>query len=193
MEPLSAALREIVREHFAVSDRGLILVFSSTLDELTQQLLRSLFVPDKKTIENLLGIDRLLGTFSSRINISFCIGAIRRDQFEDLHTFRKMRNECAHSFRSVSLSSDPLRAWNASLQQMSIAARYREEYPPGGVDFVDELSDDPRGILMKNFAHLSYGLTFRRIAARQIVIDSLVDMVRLWDQNKTLDVNPSDS
>jgi hypothetical protein len=75
-------------------------------------------------------------------------------------------------------------AWNASLQQMSIAARYREEYPPGGVDFVDELSDDPRGILMKNFAHLSYGLFFRRIAARQIVIDSLVDMVRLWGQNK---------
>jgi hypothetical protein len=154
MEPqeLSAALREILRENLAVSDRGLILVLSSMLDEVTHQLLRSLFVPDEKTIENLLGIDRPLGTFSNRINILFCIGAIRRDQFEDLHTIRKMRNECAHSFRSVSFSSDPFRAWNASLQQMSIAARYRKEYPSGGVDFVDELPDDPRGILMKNFA-----------------------------------------
>src|SRR5262245_40557272 len=133
MEPheLSAALREIFRENLAVSDRGLILVLSSTLDEVTQQLLRSLFVPDEKTIENLLGIDRPLGTFSSRMHISFCTGAIRSDQVEDLHTIRKMRNECAHSFRSVSLSSDPFRAWNASLQQTSIAARYRKEYPPG--------------------------------------------------------------
>ncbi len=126
------------------------------------------------------------------INLAYMIGATRIDQFQDLHTIRKMRNKCAHSFGAVSLSEDPLRSHVNALQQIQVYPTFRDEYPPECYEFLDNLDDSPRYLLFKHFAHLAYGLYFRRVATARIESDSLADMTAMWRDRHKQDAGQGD-
>jgi len=83
------------------SDRGLILVSASYLDEALERLLRARFsIEHKKSksmIDPLFNTFGPLSTFSAKIKMSYAIDLIEKWVYRDLEILRKLRNEFAHS------------------------------------------------------------------------------------------------
>jgi DNA-binding MltR family transcriptional regulator len=91
------------------SDRGLVLINATILDELLKQYLLAHLV-EHKDIEKLFnGVSAPLGTFSARILFSFAVGLLPEDEYRELNLIRNIRNEFAHSvevsFRTPSVVS----------------------------------------------------------------------------------------
>lgn len=92
------------------SDRGLILVSASYLDDALERLLRARFsIEHKKSksmIDPLFNTFGPLSTFSSKIKMSYAIDLIERWVYRDLEILRKLRNEFAHSIGPAVFDSD---------------------------------------------------------------------------------------
>src|SRR5438105_6516131 len=91
------------------SDRGLVLVGSSYLDSCLKTLLKASFVEDRQIIHEMLGRDRPLGSFSSRMKIAYLLGLLELPEYRELDLIRKIRNDCGHSHEQIDLSNSPYR------------------------------------------------------------------------------------
>lgn len=89
------------------SDRGLALVGAATIDLCLEALLRGHFVEGSNISDELLGVDRPLATFSSRIKLCYALGLIDRDEYGDLESLRAIRNAAAHTAEPFDLGSLP--------------------------------------------------------------------------------------
>jgi hypothetical protein len=85
--------RELTKE----SDRGCALLAASHLDFLLSETLKAKMIGTPKELKALLDFNGPLGTFSSRILISYSIGLITKFHTKDLQLIRKIRNEFGHS------------------------------------------------------------------------------------------------
>ncbi|MBP2699540.1 hypothetical protein [Photobacterium lucens] len=80
------------------SDRGAVLVASSMIEEALKNLLIAKLVPSSKNQDPLFnGGNAPLGTFSSKIEMTYRLGLIRREWKELLNIFKKLRNDFAHN------------------------------------------------------------------------------------------------
>jgi len=83
------------------SDRGVVLMSASFLEEALEALLRARFSirhPKSKTsIKPLFNSFGPLSTFSAKITICYAMDMIGKWMYEDLGIVRKLRNEFAHS------------------------------------------------------------------------------------------------
>lgn len=50
-----------------------------------------------------------LGSFSNRINMAYSLGFITKDEFNDLHTIRKIRNKFGHSYLTLHFDNENIR------------------------------------------------------------------------------------
>jgi hypothetical protein len=99
------------------TDRGAVLVGAAAVDDLLAELLRDVLLPsaggggDEK--DELLGVDRPLGTFSARIDACYRLGLVDADFRRVLHMVRRTRNDFAHRIHEQALdvgaSKDRLR------------------------------------------------------------------------------------
>lgn len=96
------------------TDRGCALVSTAYLDSRLENLLRDFFVPNSQVSDELLGQAKPIGTFSSRIDLSYALGLIGHQERRDLHLIRKIRNEFGHGHIPMDFDSP------------SIASRCRE-------------------------------------------------------------------
>jgi hypothetical protein len=80
----NAFMNQLVGE----SDRGAALVGIAYLDELLARLFRARMLTEK-TSEGLLEGFAPLSTFSSRIDVAYCLGWIGPETYRDLHLLRK--------------------------------------------------------------------------------------------------------
>lgn len=71
------------------------------LDTELEKLLRSLLVEDERIADELLSQSKPIGTFSSRIDLSFMLGLISPLSRRDLHLVRKIRNTFGHTHQPV--------------------------------------------------------------------------------------------
>jgi DNA-binding MltR family transcriptional regulator len=94
----------------AETDRGCALMAAAYLDAELESLLRVHFVQNKTVADDLLGQNRPLGTFSSRIDLAYALGLIPTTSFRDLHLIRKIRNDFAHKAAPLSFEYDPMAA-----------------------------------------------------------------------------------
>jgi DNA-binding MltR family transcriptional regulator len=78
------------------TDRGCALMAAAYLDERLDELLRAFFIDDKAISESILGRDKPLSTFSSRIDLAYLLGLISPKERTALHIIRKIRNEFGH-------------------------------------------------------------------------------------------------
>lgn len=92
-EDLAAFVSELQRE----SDRGLALVAAALIDEKLSDTLSSFFCESYKSKRLLSEGNSPLGTFSSRIELSFALGLIDKNEYEEISIIRKVRNKFAHS------------------------------------------------------------------------------------------------
>lgn len=79
------------------SDRGCALMASAYLDELLKRHLQHYLVLTSELKKTMFNFNGSLGTFSSRINMSYAIGKLPRSYQKDLHRIRDIRNIFAHS------------------------------------------------------------------------------------------------
>ena len=91
------------------SDRGLVLVSASFLDEALELLLRGRFsaghVKPKSAINPLFDTFGPLSTFLSKIKIAYAIDLIEKWVYQDLEILRKLRNLFAHSIEKAVFDS----------------------------------------------------------------------------------------
>ena len=80
------------------SDRGAVLVASSMIEEALKNLLMAKLVPSSTKQDPLFnGGNAPLGTFSSKIEMAYRLGLIRREWKELLYIFKNLRNDFAHN------------------------------------------------------------------------------------------------
>lgn len=86
------------------TDRGCVLISVSFLEYQIEQLLEVYFVRDEKAVKELF--KNGLSSFSAKINLVYLLGLIGNELYRDLNMIRKIRNEFAHSYDSLSFESD---------------------------------------------------------------------------------------
>jgi len=55
-----------------------------------------------------LGVNRPLGTFGARIDISYCLGLISKEELQDLQIIQDIRNKFAHRLHDISFDDEDI-------------------------------------------------------------------------------------
>lgn len=95
-----------LKEFQGETDRGAALVGAALLDRQLRDLLLSHFVDKKESAELLDGGTAPLGTFSSRIKASYCLGLVTELEHGELQIIRKVRNEFAHQTHGLTFLNE---------------------------------------------------------------------------------------
>lgn len=83
------------------SDRGVILICASTIDCFLKDLMEKYLNKNKgrkKEISKLFEYPNPLNSFASKIQMSYCLGLIQKEMYEDFERIRKIRNTFAHGY-----------------------------------------------------------------------------------------------
>lgn len=88
------------------TDRGCALMATAYLDQALGNYICASLVDDESVIKTLLGSQGPLGTFSSRIDLSYMLGLISFADRRNLHLIRKIRNDFAHVSTRITFSTD---------------------------------------------------------------------------------------
>jgi hypothetical protein len=115
LHDINQFLEEANRENASGTDRGLVLVWASMLDEMLCRMLERFLVVDKVTTGVLRGgPGDPLTSFSSRTKVAFSLGLIAKDEMQTIEKVRAIRNDFAHKL-GISLEEQSLRSKCADL------------------------------------------------------------------------------
>ena len=109
---LKEQLKEIMKvrgEFSKETDRGCALMAASFLDFELEKLLRNKLAGSKKHLDALFEVNGPLGTFSSRIRLSYSVGLIPKDAMNDLEIIRKIRNDFGHKYEPISFETKSIK------------------------------------------------------------------------------------
>ncbi len=93
---LCADAARLVSDMEIETDRGVALLAVAFLDDVLDVLLRASFVNDSEAVNRLIGPGRPLESFGSRAHISYCMGLLGADVYNDINLIREIRNDFAH-------------------------------------------------------------------------------------------------
>ena len=161
---------QFLKEFQAETDRGTVLIAGAYLDDLLASLLRAFFVDDPKIVNGLITIDGPLGTFATRIDLTYCLGLIRSDQHEDFHTCRKIRNLCAHSHKRISFDEQPIIDLCRNLKQIQIIEQLRDQMSPAEQELLIDRFKTNRQTFVGNIVHLAMGLMVRGVQLKHRIV-----------------------
>lgn len=105
MEPELKDVSVFLSEFNTESDRGATLTAAALLDESLRQILSAFLIDTSAKDKLLAGFYAPLGTFSAKIDATYCMGLIQENEYRELHIIRRIRNQFAHSWRGVSFQS----------------------------------------------------------------------------------------
>jgi mannitol operon repressor len=114
-EPELEQLGEFLNYFNKESDRGAALLASALLEERLYEIILAFFSTNSTSKEMLNGYNAPLGSFSSRINIAFALSLIQRNEFKELHSIRKIRNEFGHDWRKKDFNHEIIKPLCESL------------------------------------------------------------------------------
>lgn len=106
---LLTELKPFITELKGASDHAVVLMTTSFMDQLLEQLLLRTLKESASREDDLFDGERPLSTFSAKIRMAYRLGLIDDVFAGQLHLFRKMRNEFAHEVAGCSLSHGPNR------------------------------------------------------------------------------------
>lgn len=102
-------LEEFDKEVANNSDRGIVLICGSIIDELLKDLLKSLLINSPKIDKDLFGISQPLGTLDSKIKMAFYSGLISNIEMKNIISMQKIRNKFAHQINNISFENDVIK------------------------------------------------------------------------------------
>jgi len=131
------------------SDRAAVILAASLIDDSLTQLLKSYFVPNPATRDELFdGPTSPLSNFSAKITLAFRLGLISAKLCRDLHIIRAIRNDFAHNIYGSSFEDGSVKSRIQALRASAIFAQRRK---PGAL-----MPATPRG----DFLYIAGGMLF---------------------------------
>ena len=102
MSKLSEKFKDIHNSLKLESDRGVVLVTSAYIEEVLLNHIQH------RLLDKLNSQDEILSrsSFDFKINLSYRIGLITKEESYIYHQLRKLRNKCAHTIESQSFNND---------------------------------------------------------------------------------------
>ncbi len=101
------------------SDRGSVLMAAAFIEDKLGCLLELYFIENEKVCKQLLNGNGALATFSSKIDLTFLLGLIPKNIFNDLHILRKIRNDFAHTASKISFETPSIKDRTKALSTLS--------------------------------------------------------------------------
>jgi DNA-binding MltR family transcriptional regulator len=138
------------------SDRGAVLITAAWVDDALKEYLRSHLIDDSIVVDKLLGLDRPLGTFSSRITLCYCMGFIGPQIRSDLDVIRDVRNDFAHVRSEISFSTDSIRDRSLNLKTLEVFHQFT----------VTQVTDPKLAFVLSGFTLVRYFLEMTRPSNR---------------------------
>ena len=123
-----------------------ILLSTSFLDQCLASLLER-FLMDGQTARGLLNYKGVLGTFSARTDLTYCLGLISKGIFQNLRTLGEIRNAIAHSYLSRSFDDSDISVWCFKLLLPRMKWKRAEKddsEPKGEFKFADLFVQNPK-------------------------------------------------
>lgn len=139
----SAFLAEFQKE----TDRGAALVGAALIDTRLERLLRSHFIESKVADELIDSGNAPLGSFNSRIKMSYALGLITELEFKECEIIRRVRNDFAHGVHGLSFQD----------QRLSALCNNLKANTPEGKRF----DGNPRQLFINSVILLSLSLWYR--------------------------------
>ena len=90
------------------TDRGCVLMVSSFLENELERVLVNKLVGDTSFKKELFSYNGPLGSFSSKIRLSYSLGIISKDIMKNLDLIRKIRNEFGHDYKPITFESSKI-------------------------------------------------------------------------------------
>ena len=90
------------------SERGTVLLAATYLDEQLKEILESFLIDKKQSREILNNPLSGLGSFHSRVLMSYCLGLIQENEYKKIEIIRKIRNEFAHQWDNISFETQKI-------------------------------------------------------------------------------------
>lgn len=104
------------------SDRGSVLMAAAFIEDKITILLETYMVQNSKIQKKIFEGNGALATFSSKIDISFLLGLIPKNIYNDLGTLRKLRNDFAHNAKAITFETDYIKDRCNALEVVSKVA-----------------------------------------------------------------------
>jgi mannitol operon repressor len=104
-EQLNSTFDEIFRQ----SDRAAAVVSGGVLEEILQRMIISFLMPHSNVSKSMFEGLAPLSTFAAKIDISYHLGLINELEYEDLTLIKKIRNQFAHTIKSVNFETDSIK------------------------------------------------------------------------------------
>jgi len=105
-------LNNYLNEFQNETDRAAAVLAGCYLDHYLESLLKSFFIDDQKFIDGQIigsSTNSVLDSFSKRIKLAYALGLLRKSEFDDLNTIKKIRNEFAHKLHGLTFETDKIR------------------------------------------------------------------------------------
>ncbi|HGH7175506.1 TPA: MltR family transcriptional regulator [Bacillus wiedmannii] len=102
------ALKEFEKELENSSDRGLVLVSGSIIDELLCELLKAFLIKSKSVEKDLFKVNGVLATFEAKIQMSYYLGLISKNEKSNITYLQRVRNKFAHQFIDITFENDAI-------------------------------------------------------------------------------------
>ena len=103
-EALRAWLIDFIQELRGSSDRVAAIISLSLMDTILTIMIRSFSIDGNIAEDNLLQVNRPLGTFSAKMNFCYLFGLISKTERDALKLLNDMRNDFAHKLEAKSFN-----------------------------------------------------------------------------------------
>jgi DNA-binding MltR family transcriptional regulator len=103
------------------SQRATAIIGPAILDNLLGIYLEKFFIDNPKNVKELLyNAQSPLGSFSSRILATYCLGLIGSREYNELNFIRKIRNKFAHDLETLSFDNQTIKNYCENLNYPQI-------------------------------------------------------------------------
>ena len=135
------------------SPRGKVLVACSFLEEQLKDIIEAYLIEGSDIKLLLEGFNAPLGTFSSRIKASHCLGLISDTEYADCNILRKIRNEFAHN-HTMSFEDQKCKDLCANLHYSAkdygdVVVGAQGQFTTGSVALISNLVNRPHYVSQK--------------------------------------------
>ena len=121
---LSAQTDEIINVLNNETDIGAVLIATSFLDACLTTLLGNV-LKKGKTTNKILEPRGILGTFSGKCDIAYCLNLIPKDLYTELNTIGKIRNKFAHNHLNTEFTNDQI---EPLCQELRLPEQFLEDH-----------------------------------------------------------------
>ena len=149
VEELSKQSKDVYKVVNGEPDLACVLILASYLDQCLASLLKKHFIKNSSTVERLLDPVRgNVGTFQARADLSYSLGLIPKEIYQNLCVIGSIRNQFAHSHLEIGFTHVDIVEEIDSLVlptiKFSVSTRDDEEKRDVSFDQIISFEDKPR-------------------------------------------------